>query len=122
MFLGMEVMSRICTVSFFSLLQQVHHTTSFPEFHVDWMSPEEVYLHRENTSSQIYRGISASLGFKKPTGYRLFRGYKDLAQHTGDKALKIYCNNKKNFSDYFKKTSNDASAHLTRNVRQNGIM
>ncbi len=84
MFLGMEVMSSICTVSFFSFLQQVHHTTSFPEFHVDWMSPEEVYLHRENTSSQIYRGISASLGFKKPTGYRLFRGYKDLAQHTGD--------------------------------------
>ena len=29
---------------------------SFPEFHVDWMSPEEVYLHRENTSSQLYRG------------------------------------------------------------------
>ncbi|TRY71739.1 hypothetical protein TCAL_08151 [Tigriopus californicus] len=63
------------------LEKQVHHTTSFPEFHVDWMSPEEVYLHRENTSSQIYRGISASLGFKKPTGYRLFRGYKELCQH-----------------------------------------
>ena len=41
---------------------------NFTEFHVDWMSPEEVYLHRENTSSQLYRGISASLGFRKPVG------------------------------------------------------
>ena len=40
----------------------------FTEFHVDWMSPEEVYLHRESTSSQLYRGISASLGFRKPVG------------------------------------------------------
>ena len=32
------------------------------------MSPEEVYLHRESTSSQLYRGISASLGFRKPVG------------------------------------------------------
>ncbi len=64
--------------------KQVHHTTSFPEFHVDWMSPEEVYLHRENAPSQLYRGISASLGFKKPQGYRLFRGYKELCQHTGE--------------------------------------
>ena len=37
---------------------QIHHTMSFPDFHVDWMSPEEVYLHRENTSSQLYRGNS----------------------------------------------------------------
>ena len=35
---------------------------------MDWMSPEEVYLHRESTSSQLYRGISASLGFRKPVG------------------------------------------------------
>ena len=62
---------------------QVHHTVNFPEFHVDWMSPEEVYLHRENAPSQIYRGISASLGFKKPSGNRLFRGYKELCQHSG---------------------------------------
>ncbi len=65
------------------LFLQIHHTVSFPEFHVDWMSPEEVYLHRENTSSQIYRGISASLGFKKPSGHRLFRGYRELCQHSG---------------------------------------
>jgi phospholipase DDHD1 len=55
---------------------------SFPEFHVDWMSPEEVYLHRETTSSQLYRGLSASLGFRKPVGERLFRGYKELCAHT----------------------------------------
>ena len=61
----------------------MHHTVNFPEFHVDWMSPEEVYLHRENAPSQIYRGISASLGFKKPSGNRLFRGYKELCQHNG---------------------------------------
>ena len=65
------------------MLLQVHHTVNFPEFHVDWMSPEEVYLHRENAPSQIYRGISASLGFKKPSGNRLFRGYKELCQHNG---------------------------------------
>jgi hypothetical protein len=46
------------------------------------MSPEEVYMHRENTSSQIYRGITASLGFKKPMGQRLFRGYREVCQHT----------------------------------------
>ncbi len=61
---------------------QVHHTMNFTEFHVDWMSPEEVYLHRENTSSQLYRGLSASLGFRKPVGERLFRGYRELCQHT----------------------------------------
>ena len=49
---------------------------NFTEFHVDWMSPEEVYLHRENTSSQLYRGISASLGFRKPVGK-----YKYLIRH-----------------------------------------
>nr|XP_040565528.1 phospholipase DDHD1-like [Lepeophtheirus salmonis] len=64
------------------LEKQVHHTINFPEFHVDWLSPEEVYLHRENASSQIYRGISASLGFKKPTGTRLFRGYRELSSHS----------------------------------------
>ena len=75
-----------------SFFFQVHHTTSFPEFHVDWMSPEEVSLHRENASSQIYRGISASLGFKKPTGYRLFRGYKELCQHAGKRAPLSFAN------------------------------
>jgi hypothetical protein len=54
-------------------LLQIHHTINFPEFHIDWMSPEEVYMHRENASSQLYRGITASLGFKKPLGQRLFR-------------------------------------------------
>ena len=39
---------------------------------MDWMSPEEVYLHRESTSSQLYRGISASLGFRKPVGKLLY--------------------------------------------------
>ncbi len=63
-------------------LFQIHHTISFTEFHIDWMSPEEVYMHRENTSSQIYRGITASLGFKKPLGQRLFRGYREVCQHT----------------------------------------
>jgi hypothetical protein len=61
---------------------QIHHTINFPEFHIDWMSPEEVYMHRENASSQIYRGITASLGFKKPLGQRLFRGYREICQHT----------------------------------------
>ena len=72
-----------CSISTRLSSLQVHHTVNFPEFHVDWMSPEEVYLHRENAPSQIYRGISASLGFKKPSGNRLFRGYKELCQHNG---------------------------------------
>jgi len=41
-------------------------------------------MHRENTSSQIYRGISASLGFKKPQGTRLFRGFKEICRHSGE--------------------------------------
>ena len=69
----------------------MHHTVNFPEFHVDWMSPEEVYLHRENAPSQIYRGISASLGFKKPPGNRLFRGYKELCQHNGTYKMIVLC-------------------------------
>ena len=30
----------------------------------------------------LHIGISASLGFKKPVGERLFRGYKELCAHT----------------------------------------
>ena len=72
----------VCIRLHLVVLFQIHHTISFTEFHIDWMSPEEVYMHRENTSSQIYRGITASLGFKKPLGQRLFRGYREVCQHT----------------------------------------
>lgn len=57
---------------------------NFTEFHVDWMSPEEVYLHRENTSEKLYRGISASLGFRKPVGKSLLTKLKGKSSKITD--------------------------------------
>ena len=42
---------------------------SFPgEYRVEWMSPEETYMHLENTGSKIYRGIVEGVGMKKSAG------------------------------------------------------
>merc|ERR1719384_361424 len=58
---------------------QIQHTMSFPgEYRVEWMSPEETYMHLENTGSKIYRGLVETVGMKKSAGYRIFRGYKEL--------------------------------------------
>ena len=47
----------------------VQHTMTFPgEYRVEWMSPEEVYMHLESTGSKIYRGIVGSVGMKKAAG------------------------------------------------------
>ncbi|GLH06924.1 Protein retinal degeneration B [Gryllus bimaculatus] len=69
----------------------VLHTLSFPEFHVDWYSPTEVYLYSEATPSKLVRTFTQKLGFQKcnevwnlflATGYRLYRGYKEHATQT----------------------------------------
>lgn len=42
---------------------------SFPgEYRVEWMSPEETYMHLENTGSKIYRGLVETVGIKKSAG------------------------------------------------------
>ena len=42
---------------------------SFPgEYRVEWMSPEETYMHLENTGSKIYRGLVETVGMKKSAG------------------------------------------------------
>ena len=38
---------------------------------VEWMSPEETYMHLESTGSKIYRGLVETLGSKKSTGIYL---------------------------------------------------
>ncbi|XP_069684791.1 phospholipase DDHD1-like isoform X2 [Periplaneta americana] len=60
----------------------VLHTKSFPEFHVDWYSPSEVYLYSEAAPSKLVRSVTQRLGFQKSTGYRLCRGYKLHATQT----------------------------------------
>ena len=42
---------------------------SFPgEYRVEWMSPEETYMHLESAGSKIYRGLVESVGMKKSAG------------------------------------------------------
>ena len=42
---------------------------AFPgEYRVEWMSPEETYMHLENTGSKIYRGLVETVGMKKSAG------------------------------------------------------
>ena len=42
---------------------------AFPgEYRVEWMSPEETYMHLENTGSKIYRGLVETVGIKKSAG------------------------------------------------------
>ncbi|XP_066990985.1 phospholipase DDHD1 [Anabrus simplex] len=60
----------------------VLRTLSFPEFHVDWYSPTEVYLYSEAAPSKLVRSFTQKLGFQKSTGYRLYRGYKEQATQT----------------------------------------
>lgn len=62
--------------------KSVLHTLSFPEFHVDWYSPTDVYLYSEATPSKLVRSFTQKLGFQKSTGYRLFRGYREHATQT----------------------------------------
>jgi len=58
---------------------KIQHTMSFPgEYRVEWMSPEETYMHLESAGSKIYRGLVESVGMKKSAGYRIFRGYKEV--------------------------------------------
>ena len=40
------------------------------------------YVVNVETLFLFFLGLSASLGFKKPVGERLFRGYKELCAHT----------------------------------------
>ncbi|KAK6633658.1 hypothetical protein RUM44_004265 [Polyplax serrata] len=57
----------------------VMHTEAFPDFIIEWISPNQIYLYSENTPSKVVRTVSTRLGFRKSTGYRLFRGYKNEA-------------------------------------------
>ena len=43
----------------------VLHTKSFTEFHIDWYSPNEVYLYSEATPSKLVRTFTQRLGFQK---------------------------------------------------------
>jgi len=57
----------------------VQHTMQFPgEYRVEWMSPEETYMHLDSAGSKIYRGLVESVGMKKSAGYRIFRGFKEV--------------------------------------------
>ena len=47
---------------------------SFPgEYRVEWMSPEETYMHLENTGSKIYRGLVETVGIKKSAGREILQ-------------------------------------------------
>ena len=53
-----------------AICAQVQHTMQFPgEYRVEWMSPEETYMHLESTGSKIYRGLVESVGMKKSAGH-----------------------------------------------------
>ncbi|KAL1137611.1 hypothetical protein AAG570_009307 [Ranatra chinensis] len=69
---------------------KILHSEVFPDFHVDWYSPDEVYLYSQATPSKIVRSFTQKLGgyFHKSTGSRLLRGYKEAATDN-DKPLDI---------------------------------
>ncbi|XP_026466349.1 phospholipase DDHD1-like isoform X2 [Ctenocephalides felis] len=54
----------------------VIHTAHFTDFHIAWLSPDEIYLYSENAPSKIVRSVTHRLGFQKSTGYRIKRGYR----------------------------------------------
>jgi len=41
------------------------HTETFPDFIVEWFSPNQVYLYSENKPSKIVRSVTTRLGFHK---------------------------------------------------------
>jgi len=43
----------------------VWHTEQMPEFHVDWHSPKDVFLHNETAPSKLMRSVTQKLGFQK---------------------------------------------------------
>ena len=43
----------------------VIHNICLPDFHIDWMDEDEVYLHYETTSSKLYRVVGSKLGLSK---------------------------------------------------------
>lgn len=43
----------------------VMHTETFPEFTVEWFSPNQIYLYSENKPSKIVRSVTTRLGFSK---------------------------------------------------------
>ena len=50
---------------------QVQHMMAFPgEYRVEWMSPEETYMHLESAGSKIYRGLVETVGIWKLAGKR----------------------------------------------------
>ncbi|CAB3360157.1 Hypothetical predicted protein [Cloeon dipterum] len=71
--------------------KEVWHTEQLPEFHVDWHSPKDVFLHNETAPSKLMRSVTQKLGFQKPTGCRLMRGYKTpaLATDSADRITDI---------------------------------
>uniref|UniRef100_A0A1B6LDX7 DDHD domain-containing protein n=1 Tax=Graphocephala atropunctata TaxID=36148 RepID=A0A1B6LDX7_9HEMI len=64
--------------------KKVVHTEQLAENNIDWYAPLEVYLYSQATPSKIVRNLTSRLGgyFQKKSGYRLLRGYKDLATDT----------------------------------------
>lgn len=40
-------------------------TETFPEFIVEWCSPNQIYLYSENKPSKIVRSVTTRLGFHK---------------------------------------------------------
>ena len=48
---------------------QVQHMMAFPgEYRVEWMSPEETYMHLESAGSKIYRGLVETVAIRKSAG------------------------------------------------------
>lgn len=43
----------------------VMHTEAFPDFIIEWISPNQIYLYSENTPSKVVRTVSTRLGFRK---------------------------------------------------------
>ncbi|XP_058790056.1 phospholipase DDHD1-like isoform X2 [Phymastichus coffea] len=58
---------------------KVIHTEHFTQYHIDWHAIDDVVLHSEYTPSKLMRSVTSKFGFTKTTGYRLVRGYKELA-------------------------------------------
>ena len=53
------------------MMLQVQHMMAFPgEYRVEWMSPEETYMHLESAGSKIYRGLVETVGIRKSAGKR----------------------------------------------------
>ncbi|KAJ8674260.1 hypothetical protein QAD02_005522 [Eretmocerus hayati] len=58
---------------------KVIHTEHFTQYRIDWHAINDVVLYSEYTPSKLMRSVTSKLGFTKTTGYRLVRGYKQIA-------------------------------------------